>query len=61
MAEASIPTPSLSEASVAEAHAPNSLAGWSEFQREVNVILPLRLGEMDTVLQQVDRVLAGLG
>jgi hypothetical protein len=63
MADTSIPvTPvptSLDAAAQAEAVAPNSLSGWTAFQREVNTGIPSALREVDRILTNVDRVLGG--
>lgn len=61
MAEASTPVVSLPDAQQAAAVAPNFLGAWSFFQREVNVILPLRLREAQRILNRVDALLSGRG
>jgi hypothetical protein len=63
MADASIPVAappsSLSAATQAEAVAPNSLSGWTAFQREFNTVLPMALKRVDDILTNIDRVLGG--
>jgi hypothetical protein len=58
MAETNIPQQSLADQAASEAVAPHSLAGWSAFQREVNIILPGALTKTNQLLADASRILA---